>query len=113
VKIAQGLAGIRPCWAFIHILIKSQLKFQFWGFYTLIVAPVGVKFCMEETSMANFTPIGATCRPCEKPPKSASELLKYRRFPLHAMLTVINVLFIVVIQHATPKVAKIDHTQMT
>jgi len=39
------------------------------GSYTLVVAPMGVKFGMEEgtfgpSSMPNFTPIGATCRPC-------------------------------------------------
>jgi len=54
-------------------------KLQFWGSYTLIVAPVGVKFDKEEGTVAamgvrfgteegsfvpNFTPIGATCRPC-------------------------------------------------
>ena len=67
VKIAQG---IRPCGAFIfHISVKSELKFQFWGSYTLVVAPMGVKFGTEEgpkvpSSMPNFTPIGATCRPC-------------------------------------------------
>jgi len=45
MKIAQGM---RPCGAFIFdILIKSQ-KFQFWGSYTLIVAPMGVKFDVEE-----------------------------------------------------------------
>jgi len=38
------------------------------GSYTLVVAPMGVKFGMEEgtSSMPNFTPIGATS-------KSASE----------------------------------------
>ena len=46
VKIAQG---IRPCGAFIiHMLIKSQYKFQFWGSYTLVVAPMGVKYGTEE-----------------------------------------------------------------
>jgi len=39
VKIAQG---IRPCGAFIFIiLVKSEYKFQFWGSYTFIVAPMG------------------------------------------------------------------------
>jgi len=46
VKIAQG---IRPCGAFIfHISVKSEYKFQFWGSYTLVVAPMGVKFGTEE-----------------------------------------------------------------
>jgi len=67
VKIAQG---IHPCRAFIfHISVKSEYKFQFWGSYTLVVAPMGVKLGMEEgtfevPSTPNFTPIGATCRPC-------------------------------------------------
>jgi len=42
------------------------------GSYTLVVAPMGVKFGTEEgtvgpsvpSSVPNFTPIGATCRPC-------------------------------------------------
>jgi len=43
---------------------QISVKNQFWGFYTLIVAPIGVKFGMEEgSSMPNFTPIGAACRP--------------------------------------------------
>jgi len=42
VKIAQE---IRPCRALIfHISVKSEYKFQFWGSYTLVVAPMGVKF---------------------------------------------------------------------
>ena len=46
MEIAQG---IRPCGAFIfHILVKSEYKLQFWGSYTLIVAPMGVKFGTEE-----------------------------------------------------------------
>jgi len=66
VKIAQGIC---PCGAFIfYILVKSEYKFQFLGSYTLVVAPMGVKFGMEEGtspfSMPKFTPIGATCRPC-------------------------------------------------
>jgi len=38
--------------------------FQFWWSYTLIVAPMRVKF-NTEASVPNFTPIRATCRPCE------------------------------------------------
>jgi len=64
VKITQGIC---PCGAFIlHTLIKS-VKISVLGSYTLIVAPMGVKLGMEEgevpSSMPNFTPIGATCRP--------------------------------------------------
>jgi len=33
------------------------------GFYSLVVAPNGVKFGTEE-GMPNITVIGATCRPC-------------------------------------------------
>ena len=41
MKIAQG---IRSCRAFIlHILVKSQYIFQFWGSYTLMLAPIVVK----------------------------------------------------------------------
>ena len=48
-----------------HILIKSQQNVQFWGTYTLTVAPTGVKFGTEEgASVPNFTLVGATCRPC-------------------------------------------------
>ena len=55
MKIAQG---VLPCGAFIfHILIKSQQKFQFWASYTLTVAPIGVKFGVEEETFE-------TCRPC-------------------------------------------------
>jgi len=47
----------------------SVKKFQYWGSYTLTVASMGVKFGMGRgplvpSSMPNFTPIGATCRPC-------------------------------------------------
>jgi len=49
----------RPWGAFIfHILIKSQLKFQFWGSYTLIVAPMGVKFGTEEGGDLHVAPVG-------------------------------------------------------
>jgi len=100
VKIAKG---IRPCGAFIfHILIKSQLKFQFWGSYTHIVAPMGMKLGMEvkegtlstgplvSSSMPNFTPIGATCRPCGAKSLKIGLLsnLNNRRFALRAMLPV-------------------------
>ena len=66
-KLCEIVQGIRPCGAFIfQISVKSELKFQFWGSYTLVVAPMGVKFGTEEgpSSVPNFTPIGATCRPC-------------------------------------------------
>ena len=33
-------------------------KFQFWGSYTLIVAPIGVKFGMEEGPMQRVAPAG-------------------------------------------------------
>jgi len=34
------------------------------GSYTLVVAPMGVPSSMPIWPMPNFTPIGATCRPC-------------------------------------------------
>jgi len=35
-------------------------------FWSNVVAPMGVKFGMQHgSSMPNFTPIGATCRPCQ------------------------------------------------
>jgi len=41
------------------------------GSYTLVVAPMGVKFgtspLLVPSSVPNFTPVGATCRPHEKP----------------------------------------------
>ena len=87
---------------------ENRARDQFWGSYTLVVAPMGAKFGMEEgpllhakfhqftqrlilrffaaqgrrvapmgvkfrqftqrpkvpSSLPNFTPIGATCRPC-------------------------------------------------
>ena len=79
MKIAQEL---RPCGAFIfHILIKSQYKFQFWGSYTLTVAPMGAKFGMEEETSegpvlrAKFHPHGCNVSLLwgRKTSKSASE----------------------------------------
>jgi len=62
VKIEQAK---RPCAAFIfHILVDSEYIFQFFGSYTLVVAPMGVKFGKVPFSVPNFTTIGATCRPC-------------------------------------------------
>jgi len=49
-------------------LVKSEQKFQFLGSYTLVVAPMGVKFGTDRANFHrwgwNFTPIGATYRPC-------------------------------------------------
>ena len=57
MKIAQG---IRP---YIPTFGKISVKFSVLEAYTFIVAPVGVKFGVEEwTSMRNFTPTGP-CRP--------------------------------------------------
>jgi len=48
-KFGENCARDTPLRAFIfHILVKSQQKFQFLGSYTLIVAPMGVKFGTEE-----------------------------------------------------------------
>ena len=48
---------------------QISVKNVSFGAPTLTVAPIGVKFGMEEgtkvpSSMPNFTPIGVTCRPC-------------------------------------------------
>jgi len=44
---------------------QISVKISALGSYTLIVAPMGVKFGTEEgSSVPNFTPIGAMCRPC-------------------------------------------------
>jgi len=82
VYFSEGAAFI------FRILVKSQ----FWGSYTLIVAPMGVKFGTEEwstppcqispPSVQRVTPAG------RKTLKSPSELLIYRCFALHAMLLV-------------------------
>ena len=51
-KFCENRARVRPCGAFIfHILVKSEYKFQFLGSYTLVVAPMGVKFGMEEGTL--------------------------------------------------------------
>ena len=91
MKIAQGIG---PCGAFIfHILVKSEEKFQFWGSYTLVVAPMVVKFGTEEGTFlhAKFHPIGATCRPCgaKKTSKRPLSKLNTGRLALRAMLPVI------------------------
>jgi len=41
---------------------QISVKISVLGSYTLIVKPMGVKFGTE--AVPNFTPIGATCRPC-------------------------------------------------
>jgi len=44
---------------------QIRVKISVFGSYTLVVAPMGVKFGIEDpSSMPNFTPIGATCCPC-------------------------------------------------
>jgi len=44
---------------------QISVKISVLGSYTLIVAPTGLKFDMQEwTSVRNFTSIGATCCPC-------------------------------------------------
>jgi len=40
-----------PLWGVYNVFwsfVKFQENFQFWDFYTLIVAPMGMKFGMEE-----------------------------------------------------------------
>jgi len=73
------------------MLIKSEKKFQFWGSYALIVAPLGVKFGMEEgipLLHAKFNPIGATYCPCGAKKPQNWPLSNYRRFALRSMLLV-------------------------
>jgi len=46
---------------YMHVLVKSEYKFQFLGYYTLVVAPMEVKFVTEEGTQspllhANFHP---------------------------------------------------------
>jgi len=52
----------------LYSTFRSNLSKNFsFGSYTLTVAPMGVKFGVEEgttSSTPNFTPIGATYRPC-------------------------------------------------
>ena len=44
---------------------KISVKNSVLGSYTLIVAPMGMKFGIKEgTYVPNFTPIGTPCRPC-------------------------------------------------
>jgi len=40
-----------------------SVKISVLGSYTLTVAPIAMKFGMEEGT-PNFTPIGIRCRPC-------------------------------------------------
>jgi len=44
---------------------QISVKLSVLGSYTLIIAPMGVKFGTEEGTRAKFHPIGATCRPCK------------------------------------------------
>jgi len=93
VKIAQG---IRPCRTFVfrNLEKKKSVKFSVVGSYSLIVAPLGVKF--EDCTEAKFHPVGAMCRPCgAKNLKLPSEYLKYQHFALRAMLPVTKWLYCV------------------
>ena len=69
-----------PLWGvYIPHFDQISVKISVLGSCTLIVAPMGVKFGMEEgpsvpSSMPNFTPVGATCYSRRaKTSKSASE----------------------------------------
>ena len=96
-KLCEIVQGIRPCGAFIfQISVKSELKFQFWGSYTLVVAPMGVKFGMEEGTFgpvlrAKFHPHRCNVSPLrgEKPQNRPLSKLNTGRFALRAMLPVI------------------------
>jgi len=53
-----------PLWGvYIPHFDQISVKMSVLGAYTLIVAPMGVKFGMEEGT-CKFHPIGATCCPC-------------------------------------------------
>jgi len=56
-----------PLWGvYIPHFGQISVKISALGCYTLDVAPMGVKFGTEEgvaSSVPNFIPIGATCRP--------------------------------------------------
>ena len=83
MKIAQG---IRDCRAFIfHISVKSEKKFQFWGSYTLVFAPMGVK-----CGVAKFHPHRCNVSPLwgEKPQNRPVSKLNTGRLMLRAMLPV-------------------------
>jgi len=63
-KFCKNRARDTPLWGvYIPHFDQISVNISDLGSYTLIVAPKGVKFGMEE-GMPNFTPIGATCRPC-------------------------------------------------
>jgi len=56
-------------WLLIPHFDQISVKISVLGSYTLIVAPMGVKFGMEDGTFglllsAKFHPIGATCCPC-------------------------------------------------
>jgi len=67
---------------------QISVKFQFLGSYTLTVAPMGVKFGTEDetlipSSVRNFIPIGATCRPCGAKKPQNRPLSKLNSGTLH------------------------------
>ena len=65
MKIAQG---IRPAGVYIPHFVQISVTISVLGSYNLTVAPMGMKFVIEEypAPLTNFTPNGATS-------KSASE----------------------------------------
>ena len=68
-----------------HFLSNLSKKFQFWGFYTLVVAPMGVKFGTEEG--ARFHPDRCNVSPLrgEKPKNRPVSKLNTGSVALRAM----------------------------
>jgi len=72
-KFCENRARDTPLWG-VSIPYFDQISVKISVFvvlhrHTLVVAPMWVKFGVEEgtsvpSSTPNFTPIGATCRPC-------------------------------------------------
>jgi len=61
MKLAHGVC---PCGCFIPHFDQISVKISVLGSYTLIVAPMGVKFVKEDLLRAEFNPIGAIRLPC-------------------------------------------------
>ena len=62
----ENRARDTPLWGvYIPHFHQISVKISVWGSYTLIIAPIGVKFGVDEgTDPCQFHPVGAMCRPC-------------------------------------------------
>ena len=68
-KFRENRAGLRPCGGLYSEIWSNFSKIFSFGSYTLIVAPMGVKFGVKQWTLApllhaKFHPIAVTCRPC-------------------------------------------------